>query len=138
TVCVFLRPEFLWSYLIRGIVHGELREFAAAESDFDRAWRFGPDAAARYVLHVNRGAMRTRQGRYEEAVAELHAAIAVQPDQFLAHLNLAATYQKLQERDELSGSLWTLSPGPLPGLERLALAVTGLRRLDQAVAQLDE
>src|SRR5262249_2411652 len=55
TLCVGQRRNFVWGYLFRGFLNGELRAFEEAEADFDRAGRLAPDGPARYVVHVNRG-----------------------------------------------------------------------------------
>ena len=55
TACAGRRPDFIWTYLLRGFAQGELGAFAAAEMDFDKALQLHPDETARYGIHVNRG-----------------------------------------------------------------------------------
>jgi tetratricopeptide (TPR) repeat protein len=100
TVCVGQRPDFVWSYLVRGFLQGELAAtlpdptdragaFRAAEADFDRAEQLDADESARYVLRVNRGLLRRRQKRYEDAAAELREAVRLRPDRYHAYAELA-------------------------------------------------
>src|SRR5205823_14156014 len=94
TACLVPKPDFVWLYLLRGFAHGQLQDFQAAEADFQKALALGPDADARYALHVNRGALRTRQGRLAEAIADLRHAITLQSGRYQAYVNLAKTYEQ--------------------------------------------
>jgi tetratricopeptide (TPR) repeat protein len=61
--CLRARADFLWAYVLRGIAHGQLGDFQAAEYDFARALQMtDANAEARYAILVNRGALRTSQG----------------------------------------------------------------------------
>jgi eukaryotic-like serine/threonine-protein kinase len=103
TVCIGQRPDFVWSHVLRGFISGELRDFQPAEADFTRALNLldrEPDPEARYVVHVNRGVMRVRQGRLNEALADLQEAAGQQPNRYHAHLNLALAYRSNQEWDK--------------------------------------
>ena len=73
TVCIEQEPKFVWSYLIRGHLHAERLEFKSAEADFAEARKLiqaNPDQSAEYVLFVNQGVMRARQGDFEAAVED--------------------------------------------------------------------
>jgi tetratricopeptide (TPR) repeat protein len=98
TACLQKR-DFVWAYALRGYAQGELGNIPAAEQDFEKALHL-PDvtADARYAILVNRGALRTRQGRLEKALEDLGRAIKEQPQRYQAYLNLAQAYQK---RDQL-------------------------------------
>jgi tetratricopeptide (TPR) repeat protein len=103
SVCAGLRPDFLWTYLLRGFLHAELGAFALAEDDLSRAERLErlhPDESARYVLHVDRGFVRLRQGKSEDGIAELRAAIGLRPEQYQAYVDLAQAYYGQAERKE--------------------------------------
>ncbi len=100
TVCQAIRPGFVWTYLLKGFAEGEMGEFDLAESDFQRAVDLGLDEAARYVMLVNRGVMRVRRGWPERAAEDFRAAIALEPDRFQAHINLAQAYQNLGRLDQ--------------------------------------
>jgi tetratricopeptide (TPR) repeat protein len=130
--CLRDRPDFLWAYTLRGFAHGMLQDFKAAEKDFARALKL-PEARAeaRYAILVNRGALRTRQGRLAEAVQDLRAASAAVPEEYQAYLNLAAAHQR---RADL-----TLVSVLFSNQTYLSLAAVHQRRrlLDQAGAALD-
>lgn len=100
TACLSLRADFLWIYTLRGFAHGELAEYDAAFADFDKALASNPDAMPLYGVHVNRGVTRLRQGKLDEAVADLQKAIELNPKQFQAHVNLAMAYQKQKKLDD--------------------------------------
>jgi tetratricopeptide (TPR) repeat protein len=142
--CLSLDPGNVWVHLLRGFAHGELGEFEAAEDDFGRAAALAEaDEFARYGIHVNRGVMRVRQGRLEEAVAEFDRAIAVKPDAYQAYVNQAEAYQQLKQLSEAVARLdraISLEPG-MPALYRLRAQLylqredpdAALRDLDQAI-----
>jgi eukaryotic-like serine/threonine-protein kinase len=128
TACLGQKPGFVWLYLLRGFAHGQLQDFQAAEADFQKVLALGPDADARYALHVNRGALRTRQDRLAEAIADLRHAITLQPGRYQAYANLAKAYQQQKSFDAAAGQLdraievagRLVAAG---GLERSALAL---------------
>jgi serine/threonine protein kinase/tetratricopeptide (TPR) repeat protein len=106
--CVVLQPEHVWPYLMRGFTLGELEEFEAAEADFRQAEqkvKDAPDTAAHYGLWVNRGVMRIRQRKYDGAVADLARAIALQPGEYAAYVNLAEAYQGQRRWDDAAAQL---------------------------------
>src|SRR5262249_31372840 len=93
TVFINRRPDFVWAYLFRGSIRGELGEYEGADADFDHATRLYPDVEASTttkqiwcVLHNNRGVMRIRQKKFDAALVDLQKAIALQPEQFHAYL----------------------------------------------------
>jgi len=120
TACIHLKPTFVWSYLLRGLVNGELRDFEAAFADLEAAEKLDRDDVARYGLWVNRAAVRVRQGMdheeraralrqrgqpgeagrevelaaacYDAAVPELGRAVALRPQQPQAYANLAEVH----------------------------------------------
>jgi tetratricopeptide (TPR) repeat protein len=103
--CQGRRPGFAWSYLLKGFAEGELHEFDLAEEDFRRAGELRLNDQERYVLLVNRGVMRIRAGRDEEAVADLTDAIRRKPKQFEASINLATALENLGRSDEALATL---------------------------------
>lgn len=114
TACANQQPNFVWVYLLRGFARGEMgarlqmerrnrdaaREFQFAEDDFQKAEALQPDEQARYTLLVNRGVLRYRQRRFSESVADLQAAIRLQPNQFPAYANLARAFQEQRQLDD--------------------------------------
>jgi tetratricopeptide (TPR) repeat protein/predicted Ser/Thr protein kinase len=98
TACASLRPDFIWTYILRAFVLSEMQDFDAAEADFRFALeRLQPNTDARYILLVNRGVMRLRQNRLDDATADLRTAIELRPDEFQAHVNLAQIFQKAKD-----------------------------------------
>jgi tetratricopeptide (TPR) repeat protein/tRNA A-37 threonylcarbamoyl transferase component Bud32 len=100
TTCQAVRPGFVWTYLLKGFAEGETGDFDLAEADFAHANELGLSEAERYVMLVNRGVIRFRQGRIEAASEDLQKAIASKPDQFQAYINLSQVFQKRQRFDQ--------------------------------------
>ena len=74
--CVALKPDFPWPYLLRGIVHDRLNDYAAAEWDYREGLKHAanlPDA--RYGILVNRSEHYTKQKKYESAIADLRSTL---------------------------------------------------------------
>jgi tetratricopeptide (TPR) repeat protein len=71
TACLGRRPDFAWLYALRAFVHGELREYRAADADFAKALALGPDGITRYAVHANRGALRFQQAQAAEPLSSL-------------------------------------------------------------------
>ncbi len=99
SACLAQRADFVWLYLLRGFAQQELQEWAAAESDFQKAGQMPLDDNARYVLLVNRGVLRVRTNRIDDAVADLDAAIKLKPRAYQAFVNLAEAYRRLGKLD---------------------------------------
>jgi tetratricopeptide (TPR) repeat protein len=119
TVSLDRRPDFLWGYLLRGFTRGEIGaraltggrredaefQFRAAETDFQKALDLDPSELARYGLHVNRAAVRVRQGDFARAEADLREAIRLRPGQYQAYVNLAQAYQQQRRLDDAVAQL---------------------------------
>ena len=114
TACIRSHPDLVGLYLLRALVSGEegiqsngqaaAESFDAAEADYRRALERKPDDDVRYVLLANRGMMRLRSGRLDEAVIDLNAAIGVDPDQYHAHTTLGQVLQRQGRLDEAAVS----------------------------------
>jgi serine/threonine protein kinase/tetratricopeptide (TPR) repeat protein len=91
TACIGQRPDFAWPYLLRGFAAA--RADAEAEADFAAALALDGGAAVRYAVLANRGLLRLRQGKRDEAVADLEGAVALRPEQCAGHVNLARAYR---------------------------------------------
>ncbi len=102
TASLAQRPDFVWTYLLRGFAHGQLRAFDCAEADFQKALRLNPNAETAYALHLNRGVLRLEQGALSEAAADFSCAAALRPDQYRVHVNLALLSCK---EDQLEAAL---------------------------------
>jgi tetratricopeptide (TPR) repeat protein len=116
--CLANRPQFVWLYLLRGFAQGELRAFDDAEADFQTALQMPLDDSARYVLFVNRGVLRVREERLDDAVSDLKTAIELKPNEYQAYVNLAQAYRRQKKLD--------------PALEQLNRAVA----LEPSLAQV--
>jgi tetratricopeptide (TPR) repeat protein len=99
SACLAQRSNFVWLYLLRGFAQEELQAWSAAESDFEKASQMALDDNARYVLFVNRGVLRVRTDRFDDAVADLNAAIKLKPNAYQAFVNLAQAYRRLDKLD---------------------------------------
>ena len=99
SACLAQRPDFVWLYLLRGFAQQELQAWAAADADFQQAAQMPLDDNARYVLFVNRGVLRVRTDRFDEAIADLRSAIELKPGAYQAYVNLAQAYRRLGKLD---------------------------------------
>ena len=99
SACLADRSDFVWLYLLRGFAQEELQAWAAADADFHKASQLPLDDNARYVLAVNRGVLRVRQERFEDAITDLKSAIERKPRAYQAYVNLAQAYRRLGKMD---------------------------------------
>ena len=99
SACLAQRSDFVWLYLLRGFANGELKAFEAAAADFAKALEMPLDDYSRYVLFVNRGVLRIRQERFDDAIADLNVAIKLKPKEYQAYVNLANAYLRLNKLD---------------------------------------
>ncbi len=127
TGCLQTHPDLIWLYLLRGFASGQMAatastsaeadaEFEAAEADFRHALRRDPFGRFRYALLANRGLVRLRARKFEEAAADLSEAIQLSPDDYTAYVTLAQVYRGQRKLD--------------PALEQLDLAIA--RKPDSA------
>jgi tetratricopeptide (TPR) repeat protein len=89
TVCATQRPEFPWTYLLRGSLYGQIGAFGDAAEDFGGAERLVSDDSQRYVLLVNRGYVALRRKEARVAARDLEQAVVLRPDLYPALVNLA-------------------------------------------------
>lgn len=137
SVCIQLKPGFIWSYLLRGFVNGQQDDFEAADADFARAEKLNPDDVARYGILTNRGVIRVKQGKLKEAIADFQRAIALRPQQWQAYANLADVYLRQgQHEDALAQLDKAIEFQPLAVLYRTR-AKLHLQRGNHAAAQPD-
>jgi eukaryotic-like serine/threonine-protein kinase len=94
TFCIARRPDFIWLYLLRGFLHGQVGDLEAANKDFDKAEELTPDSFARYVIHLNRGVLALHRGETGKATAEFARAARERPDGYHAQANLAEAYRR--------------------------------------------
>ncbi len=117
TACLAQGRDFVWLYLLRGFANGELLAFEAADADFRKALEMSLDDNSRYVLLVNRGVLRIRQLRLDDAIADLNKAITLKPTEYQAFVNLAQAYRRQGDLER--------------AMEQLDLAVANKPTLDQ-------
>src|SRR5262249_27095240 len=140
SACMSQRSDFVWLYLLRGFAHEELQAWPEAEADFEKASAIASDENARYVLSVNRGVLRIRTGRIDDAINDLSLAIKLKPSAYQAYVNLAQAFRaqgKLDRALEPLNHAIELEPG-LSHLYRLRARLY-LERNDpeQALADFD-
>jgi tetratricopeptide (TPR) repeat protein len=122
--------------VLRGIAHTRLDEFSAAEADFQKALQSrGDDADLRYAVLVNWGVLRTRQGRLEEALADVQRVMAG------GHIPLAAlspvsSSRRFEDAVTELRAARNLKPDRPQAYRNLARAYQYQRKLDAAVAEL--
>jgi serine/threonine protein kinase/lipoprotein NlpI len=139
TACLGQGRNVPWIYLLRGVAHGQLELFAAAEEDFHTALQQQPTEDARYAIFVNRGALFSQQRKLMHAVADLKQAIAIKPKQYQAYANLATVYERQKQfaaaLEQLGSAIEAATTLVQAGqLERPALAMLYRNR---ALVQLD-
>jgi tetratricopeptide (TPR) repeat protein len=116
SVCQVVRPDAVWPHLLRGFVNGQLHAFADAGEDFKRAEALlqdRPGPVARYGFYVHRGVLRFEAGEPAAAASDFREAIRLQPDLFMAYLNLARVCQRQgrpEEADKLFRDALRLHP----------------------------
>jgi tetratricopeptide (TPR) repeat protein len=161
SACLKQKPDFVWIYSLRGFARGELgsmaladtrlpeprrhaeadSHFRAAEADFQKARSIvarTPNEEAEYVLLVNRGVVRIRQGKLDLAEDDLIRAIRLKPKQYPAYLNLAKVHEEKGEiREALAQIDNALKQGQGPALLYRARARLHLKRPDVAAALED-
>ncbi len=105
TVCIDRRETFVWNYLLRGLLLIELGDLRAAKADFDKADSLSLDPAARYVLHLNRGALAMKEKKEPIAIREFRQAADDEPELYQAYVNLAEACGRQNQLGEAIGWL---------------------------------
>ena len=107
TACLAERPDFAWPLLLRAVAQASLGEDGQADADFalvSRSVEHGdgvlPGSLYAYGLAMNRGAVRLKQQRYDEALADFTRAAAVRPDQPEPLINLSLVARAREADDE--------------------------------------
>jgi tetratricopeptide (TPR) repeat protein len=90
--CLARQPDFIWAYLFRSFANEWLQAWPEAEADFQAALQLNPGADACYVLYLQRGMFHFRRSDLKRAAADFGLALALKPEQYNAHLNLAQVY----------------------------------------------
>jgi tetratricopeptide (TPR) repeat protein len=141
TACLVLQPrDFPWVYLLRGFAHGQLREFEAADADFQKAQQVlerNPNEDARYSVAVNRGVLRLRQAISLEAVMNLqHAGPLIPlPGQLLGSLARVECERHLRQAETDLREAVGLKPNQYQAYLDLAEVYQQQRRPDRAAEE---
>ncbi len=136
TVCLMQRDDSPWIYLLRGLAHQRLGAFLAAGEDFRKAEALlgpAPNESALYILHVNRGVLRDRQGQPDAAAADFRQAVRLRPGDYIAHVNLAAVLEKQQNGAEAAREFEKALRLKMPAVVRAPLLFR-LKRYEECVA----
>src|SRR5579871_1243245 len=100
TACIGQRPRFAWSYLLRAIAAVQEQAYADAETDFAVALTLDPGELLEFTVRANRGRALLRQGKLEEAIADLEKAAALRPRECQAHVLLAQAFERRKQYAE--------------------------------------
>jgi eukaryotic-like serine/threonine-protein kinase len=132
--CEGQRPKFVWTYMLKAVAESEMGQFDLAEKDFDRAIQLSPSPDATYLLLLNRGMTRIRNGKQSEALDDLKSAIALNPHDSRADLGLAQFQLELGRIDEAARTVGlALAREPdRPALYRLRARIAQKRSDDVA------
>jgi len=95
---VALEPGGARSHLAYGMSLLYAGQWEEAISVLQRAIRLNPLGGSSYFVHL--GHVYSAMGRFEEAVSEYKKALQRAPDNFFAHLGLAATYSVMGREQE--------------------------------------
>lgn len=127
TVCLTLAPEAGWCYYNRALAYLGLDERELARRDLDRALELEPGLSP---AAFNRGMLSYRQGRYDEALADLRGAASNAADPAEAYYGLALVHAARGAPDSASAALEQLfrfAPEHADG-RRLANSLDGAAR----------
>jgi tetratricopeptide (TPR) repeat protein/tRNA A-37 threonylcarbamoyl transferase component Bud32 len=113
--CIRSNPDLVGLYLLRASILGEQGSqaqgkdasdaYEAAETDYRHALGMKRNEHLSYSLLANRGLLRLRSGRLAEAIADLDAAIQIQPRQYQAHATLAQVLQRQGRLNDAASAL---------------------------------
>ena len=121
----------------QGVAHFEAGRLHPAEQCFEDALRQLPGRAS---TRINLAATRLRLGRPAEALAELQAVLAEEPQHLDAWLHCAAALCALGRDGEALpcvDQVLVAEPGNAPAWHRRGLALERLRRFDEAAAAFE-
>ncbi len=107
TACIARRPDFAWSYLVRGQAAMRQNKFADAEADFATALALDSSDSMRYGVLARRGLIELQCGRLERAAADLEEAVRLHPERWQVRLTLAQVYREQKRWQEAIAALDT-------------------------------
>ncbi|MFM8498090.1 MAG: tetratricopeptide repeat protein, partial [Planctomycetia bacterium] len=125
TSCISRRPDFAWSWILRGAARTATGDHALAEADFARGMELTAEREAKHVALVNWAALDFATGRIDAAREKAREAVALEPTGHQALLTLAAVEKAGGDEAaalEALGRAATLAPdAPLIRRERARL-----------------
>lgn len=102
TACLMLAPEAGWCYYNRALAYLELHEHGLARRDLNRALELEPQLLP---AAWNRGMLSYREGRYDEALADLQRASSGAAKPAEVHYGLALVYAARGDAESAAAEL---------------------------------
>lgn len=96
TIAIDINPDYLPSYLSRGMAYRNLRQYTSAMADFEHCIKADPKFAGAYY---QMGFTSFKRRLYSKAIPDLKAAIQLEPRNTTFIFKLADTYYHLGEYD---------------------------------------
>jgi serine/threonine protein kinase/Tfp pilus assembly protein PilF len=97
TGCLNRRPHMTWAWNGRAVACTQLNDPKAAQSSFAHALHDAGDDLARAAVLTNRSALWVQLRRWDDALADLHEAIRLQPNHYQGYASLAEVYRRRQQ-----------------------------------------
>lgn len=138
TQAIRLQPDYVSSYINRGIALDMMKQHAAAISDYDTAIRLQPD----YVIAYNsRGIARANLGQYEEAIKDYTKVIEIDKDFPAAYGNRGRAREAIGKYvDAMSdyNTVIRLSPNDARGYYNRGNLKFKLKKYENALTDYDQ
>jgi Tfp pilus assembly protein PilF len=118
------------------LIYYDQKKFALSETIAINSLKKDDKDAA---LYNNRGMIRVQRGRYVEAMPFFRKAVEINPNLLSAHLNIGAIalrYRDYETAEKHFGQAVKLSPRHAEGNLGYALALSGMQKGQDALAQL--
>lgn len=136
TLAISINPDYAPAYALRGVVLYHIKEFASADSDFQKALSLN---AKDPEINNNYGWYLCQTGKEKESIGYFLKAIRdpLYQTPEMAHLNIGACYIKLGELDQADDYLRrTLRFSPDNPQARYHLAVIAFKRGNNDAARM--
>ena len=130
-----LDPNFALAAARLGAIYANLRELAQAQKYMKRAFARSDSLSEPERLFIKSSYHFIVSGRLDEVVATCRMWIAIYPDDWVPHNNLATTYVRINQYDnalEESRAAVKLSPNSVVAYQQLTRSLLALDRLAEA------